>query len=91
VTVYLVFGRYQHTRARLVAYFARFGSGIGDLAMSVDIREGSHGRATNETKFFPEMSKSEWILVTKGHSLRVEVQLTLRCCWRYHVQTHKAS
>jgi hypothetical protein len=66
VAVYLVFGCYKHTRARLVAYFACFGSGIGDLAMSVDVRERGHGRAKKETKFFQEMSKSKVASSYKG-------------------------
>jgi hypothetical protein len=49
--IYLIVGCHKHARAWLIAYFAGLRSRIGDLAMGVNVGEGSHEE--REDKFFP--------------------------------------
>ena len=49
--MYLIVGCHKHARAWLVAYFAGLRGRIGDLAMGVDVGEGSHEE--RQDKCFP--------------------------------------
>lgn len=64
--MYLVFRCDQHAGAWLEAYFAGFGSGVGDLAMGVDVGEGGHGRTIEKTIFLARMSQSpRWTTIER--------------------------